>query len=162
MRAVGQADFALELRGVIVLAQVGLFGDDHLRSLLDDLGDVQAALVQVGAHAMDFVGRQEAVFDALSQAIGVGGGRMTPLSGIVGIERDGRLLGAKIGVGVDVLVLLRGGRHAQVDGAREVVEDFLPGAKAGAMGLVDDDDVEEIGGNCSNWRLPLASSLHRD
>ena len=38
----------------------------------------------------------------------------------------------------------RGG-HAQVNGAGEVVENFLPGAPAGAVGFVDDNEVKEIG-----------------
>ena len=82
-----------------------------------------------GDDAMDAVGGEEAVVDALPQAVGV--------------ERV-----AEVAVGVAVVLAQRGGRHAELVGGLEVLEDLAPVALvagAAAMALVHDDQVEEVG-----------------
>ena len=58
----------------------------------------------------------------------------------------------------DVLGLLRRRRHADLRGAREVVEDLAPGrilGRAAAVALVDDDEVEEVGGQLLEQLLAI-------
>ena len=84
--------------------------------------------VPVGDDAMHAVGREEAVVDALPQAVGV--------------DRV-----AEVAVGVAVVLAQRRGRHAELVGRLEVLEDLAPVALvagAAAMALVDDDEVEEV------------------
>jgi len=124
-RAVGQGDVALELALVVAVFGLGVGRHEHVRALLLGVGQGQPLLVDVGLHAVYFIGGQEAVADALRERVAVD-----------------RL--AKVGVGVDVVRALGRGGHAQVDRAREVGEDGFPGAEAGAVRLVDDDQVEEV------------------
>lgn len=79
---------------------------------------------------VDTVRGQEAVVDALPQAVGV--------------ERV-----AEVAVRVPVVLAEWRGGHAQLVGEMEVLQDFPPAAfvaGTAAMTLVDDDQVEEIGG----------------
>ena len=81
--------------------------------------------------AMHAVGREEAVVNALPQAVGVN-----------------RV--AEVEVGVAVLVAHRRGGHAELIGGLEVFEDLAPVGiflRAAAMALVHDDEVEEVGAN---------------
>ena len=78
---------------------------------------------------MDAVGGEEAVLDALPQAVGV--------------DRV-----AEVGVGVHVIVALGRGGHPKLKGGLEVLQDlpptaFVPGTPP--MALVNDDQVEEVG-----------------
>ena len=87
------------------------------------------ALADVRLHVDDAERREEAVVDALPQAVGVDG-----LAEVVDVRDVGRLL--------------RRGRHADLDGRVEVVEDLAPptvGFGRAAVTLVDDDEVEEVG-----------------
>ena len=77
---------------------------------------------------MDAVRGEEAVVDALAQAVCV--------------DRI-----AEIEVGVAVVVAQRRGGHAELEGGLEVFEDLAPGAvvaRAAAVALVHDDQVEEV------------------
>ena len=78
---------------------------------------------------MHAVGREEAVVDALPQAVGV--------------DRV-----AEVEVGVAVVVAQRRRGHAELVGRLEVFEDLAPVAlvaRAAAVALVHDDEVEEVG-----------------
>ena len=78
---------------------------------------------------MDAVGGEEAVVDALAQAVGV--------------DRV-----AEVVVGVAVVLAQRRRGHADLEGGLEVFEDLAPVALvagAAAVALVDDDQVEEVG-----------------
>ena len=78
---------------------------------------------------MDAVGGQEAVLDALAQAVGV--------------DRV-----AEVAVGVAIIVAQRRRGHAELIGRLEVFEDLAPVALvagAAAVALVHDDQVEEVG-----------------
>ena len=107
-------------------------------SLVGDLAAVAVELALARAasrphpasvtHPMDPVGRQEAVVDALPQAVGV--------------DRV-----AEVGVGVAVVLAQRRGGHAELVGRLEVLQDLAPVAVvAGAapVALVHDDQVEEV------------------
>ncbi len=93
---------------------------------------------------MNLVGGQEAVLDAAAQAVLVGGWPPCAAVGVLRIDRHLRLLGAEVGRGVDVLVLLRSGGHAEVDGSAEVIEDLAPSTEAGPVAPVDDDEIKEV------------------
>src|SRR5204863_3563224 len=78
---------------------------------------------------MDAVGRQEAVVNALLEAVGVN-----------------RV--AEIKVGVAVFVAQRRGRHAELVGGLEVLENLAPVGiflGAAAVAFIDDNKVEEVG-----------------
>ena len=86
--------------------------------------------IPFGDDAVNAIGGEEAVVDALAQAVGV--------------DRI-----AEVEVGVAVFVAQRRGRHAELIGGLEVFEDFAPVAVvpgAAAMAFVDDDEVEEVRG----------------
>jgi hypothetical protein len=79
---------------------------------------------------MNAIGSEKAIFNALAKAVGV----------------DGI---AEVKVGVAILVAQRSGGHAKLEGGLKVLENFAPGRTvfcAAAMALVDNDEVEEIGG----------------
>ena len=81
-----------------------------------------------------FVGREEAVLDALLQRVGV--------------DRLAEVMDVR-----DVLRFLRRGGHADLSGRGEVLENLAPGGVFGgaaAVALVDHDQVEEAGENSRN------------
>jgi len=91
--------------------------------------NVQAVGVHVHCHPHHAVGSQEAVRDALAQAVGI----------------DGR---AEIVVGVHVVIPLGGGGHADLLSRLKVFQDFAPRtllAGAAAMALVHENQVEKVG-----------------
>ena len=85
-------------------------------------------LADVGFDAADVEGGEEAIVNALGEAVTVDGG-------------------AKVGGVGGVLGLLRGGGHTDLPGGGEVVEDFAPTAVVAggaAMAFVNDDEIEEV------------------
>ena len=91
-----------------------------------------AVAVDVGikVNADDFVGGEEAVANAFAEGVGVDG-----VAEVVDVR--------------NVLGFVRRGGHTDLGGAGEVFENFAPGGVFGgaaAVALVDDDEVEEAGG----------------
>ncbi len=119
-----QRDDPLEILGLVFVV-----GDRAAVAVEFVLARPPAGRIPFGDDAMHAVRREEAVVDALPQAVFV--------------DRI-----AEIAVGVAVVLAQRRGRHAELVGRLEVFEDLAPGAviaRAAAMALVDDDQVEEIG-----------------
>ena len=122
---VGHGDLALELRHVVTVLRVGFRRDFELRALGRDFLYDQPVLGEVGDGAVHLVGGKETVVDALAERIG-----------------EDRI--AEVFIGVDILGALWRGGHAELHGAVEMLEDGVPGAEAGAVAFVDDDEIEEI------------------
>ena len=119
-----QRDDALEVLGLVLVV-----GDLAAVAVELVLARAPAGGVPLGDDAMHAVGREEAVVDALPQAV-----------------RVDRV--AEVAVGVAVVVAQRRGGHAELVGGLEVLEDLAPVALvagAAAVALVDDDQVEEVG-----------------
>ena len=142
----GEAVGLLEERGQVLGDRLGagLQRNDPLEvgRLVNLVGNLPAVAVDValagppagrvplGDDPMHAVRGQEAVVDALPQAVGV--------------DRV-----AEVAVGVDVVLPLRRGRHADLVGRLEVFQDFPPVAivaGAAAVALIDHDQVEEVAG----------------
>jgi len=118
-----QRDDALEILGVILI--VGNLAPEAVEFAL---ARPPPGGVIVRDDAVHAIGRQEAVRDALRQR--------------VGIERR-----AEIGVGVPVIIPERRRRHAELIGRLEIVQNVSPVAvvaRAAAVALIDDDQVEEV------------------
>ncbi len=123
LRAGAQSDEALEIGGAIFLV-----GDGAAIAVEVILARPPAGRVPLGDDAMDAVRREEAVVNALAQA--------------VGINRV-----AEVEVGIAVLIAQGSGGHAQLIGRLEIFEDFAPVRVflgAAAMALVHDNEIEEI------------------
>ena len=89
-----------------------------------------AGSIEIGNDAVDAVRSQEAIVDALPQAVRV--------------ERIAEVL-----VRVPVVLAKRRGGHAQLVGGLVVIQNFTPTAfvaGTAAVALVDDDQVKEVGG----------------
>ena len=121
----------------------GAEGDDPLEilGLVLLVGDLPPVAVQLAParspaervvgrdDAVDAVGGEEAVLDALAQGIGVDGV-------------------AEVGVSVHVHVALGRGGHPELEGGLEILQDFPPTALVpgtAPVALVHDDEVEEVG-----------------
>ena len=118
----------MRLRSKSRLVVLAVFDDLAVLVGLALLG-APAVEVFVEADADDFVGREEAVVDALLERVGV--------------DRVAEV----VDVG-DVFGFLGRGGQADLRGGREVVEHLAPGGVVGgaaAVALVDDDQVEEVG-----------------
>src|SRR5439155_4973828 len=88
-----------------------------------------ASGVPLGDDAVDAIGREEALVNALAQAVGVN-----------------RV--AEVEVSVAVLIAQWSGGHAELVGGLEVFEDFAPVGvflSAAAVAFVHDDEIEEVG-----------------
>ena len=146
-RPIRQGDLALELALAVVVARLGIRRHEHLGALLFGIGQRDALFIDVRLHPMHLVGGEETVADALCERVGVD-----------------RL--SEVGVGVDVVVALGCGGHPQMHGPSEVLEDGAPRAEAGAVRLVDDDEVEEAGRvalvQAHSRRLPIITRTHRN
>lgn len=129
-----------------------IFRHKHLGAPLQRFFNVQAFAVYIGANPMHLVGGQKAILNALAQTVAIR--RFAGLTFI--FYFNGRLFGTKVGVGVDIFILLGRGRHPQMNGAAKVIQDFFPSAPARTMGFVDDDQIEKVGGELFKNALPLA------
>ena len=119
-----QNQFAVHVGGVVD----AVF--DHVAELVGHaLRGPPAKRVFVQVHTHHFVGRQEAVFNALLQAVGVNGfAEVVAVGGVFGFF--GR------------------GRQAQLGGAAEIVQDLAPSGifvGTAAVALVHHDQVKEVG-----------------
>ena len=118
-----QGDDALEVGGGVYLV-----GNCAAVAVEVVLARAPAGGIPLGDDAMDAVGSEETVVNALLEA--------------VGIDRV-----AEVEVGVAVVVAQRRGGHAELVGRLEVFEDLAPVAVflgAAAVALVHDDQVEEV------------------
>ena len=121
-----QGHDALEVLGLVFLV-----GDRAAVAVEVVRARPPAGGVPLGDDAVHAVGGEEAVLDALAQAVLV--------------DRV-----AEVEIGVAVVLAQRGGGHAELKGRLEVVEDLppvgvVPGAAA--VAFVHDDEVEEVRGN---------------
>ena len=124
LRAGAQRHHALEVGGRVLLV-----GDRVAVAVELALARAPAGGVPLGDNTVHTVRGEEAVVDALPQAVGV--------------DRC-----AEVGVGIDVVLALRRRRHADLVGGREVLEDLAPVALVlgtAAVTLIDDHEVEEVG-----------------
>jgi len=120
-----QGDYPLEVFGAVF--PVGNVALELV--LLPPVGSPPGG-VEGSEDAVDAVGGQEAVFDALLQRVGV--------------KRF-----AEVGVGVPVVLSKRRCGHAQLEGGFEVFEDVPPVrfvTRAPPVALVDDDEIKEVRG----------------
>ena len=111
------------------LVSVFVVGDRPAVAIKLVLARPPAGGVPFGDDAMHAIGREEAVVDALPQAVLV--------------DRI-----AEVEVGVAVVVAQRRRGHAELIGGLEVFEDGAPRAVvagAAAVAFIDDDQVEEVG-----------------
>ncbi len=140
--------------GVVVAEEFHDFGGDQFGALFEHKGAIEVLLVvdsigyggavfvglvfagsptlevAIEVEADDFVGREEAVFDALGEGVGV--------------DRFAEV----VGVG-NVFGFFGGGGEADLGGAAEVGEDVAPSGVFGgatAMAFVDHDEIKEVGG----------------
>ncbi len=124
LRAGAQGHAALEVGGGI-----DFVGDFAAVAVEVALAGAPTGGIPLGHDAMDAVGGEKAVVDALAEAVGIDGV-------------------AEIEVGVAVVGAQGRGGHAELAGGGEVFEDFAPvGFVLGgaAMAFVHDDEIEEVG-----------------
>ena len=135
-----QNQAAVEILGVVL-------------ALLDDLAKLVefaflgcvADRIHVGGDADDLVGREETVFDALLERIGV--------------HRF-----AEVGDVADLLGFLGRGGQAQMGGPTKIIEYFAPGGIVGgtaAVTFIDDDEIEKVRRKLAVDLLPLFLACDR-
>src|SRR5438445_5687766 len=95
-RAVGKRDLSFELWRLVQRSWLDIRWDVDLRSLRPGILKLQAVSVDSRVDTVDLVSGEEAVFDSLTEAIGVG-----------------RI--AEILVCIDIVISLRRGRHPELD-----------------------------------------------
>ena len=142
--AIGQGYFPLELGSEINLLGFNPIGNENFSPFFNCFSEMKARGIDGRAHPVNTISCQKSIIDALAKAVLVGRRSPGSLIRIIWVDGYFGFFGAEIEIRIDVIVLLGSGRHPQMDGIMKMVQNFPPGPKAGAMALVDNNQIEEI------------------